>query len=201
MSEFSLEHIQWGPALEGFGLGMDFFGKLNQADQTKEWGSAAERASANTAAQLRINAGQAEAASQYKMLELRRQGDLAQSRSIALLAASGASATDPTVITMLARLKGVEDQNVGMAKYQGQSEAQALRGKAKMVEYEGQLQKWSADNQADAMKTSAWGGLVKGVFGMFDKYGKGKPSGDSGSKANVDYNQSADTPIIGSNYA
>lgn len=171
MPENPLENIQWGPVLEGFGTGMDFFGKLQQADALSQYGEAAQRSAAATADQLKVNAGQAVAASQYQMLELRRQGDVQMSRAKALLSASGGG-TDPTTVSLLARLQGAQDQAVENAKYKGLSEEQALLTKSKMTRYQGQLDQWSAEQQANASQNSAFGGLIKGAIGMWDKYGK-----------------------------
>lgn len=177
----SLSNIQWGPVLEGFGTGMDFFGKMNQADALSQYGDAAKSAAGATADQLRVNAGQAVASSQYQMLELRRQGEVQMSRAKALLSASGGG-SDPTTVAILARLQGAQDQAVANAGYKGRSEEQALRSRADMTDYQGSLEKWSADKQASASEASAWGGLFKNAIGMWDKYGKhDAPSGGNAS--------------------
>lgn len=176
--EMNLENIQWGPILEGFGTGLEFFSKLNAAKGFDAYGEAAARAAGNNAEQLRINAGQAKAKSQYEALEVGRQGDVVLSRAKALAAASGGDASDPTMNTVMARIQGVIDQNRKMKLYEGTSAAQALNYQAKMADYEGQLKQWEAKQNSGAAKTSAWGGLLKGAIGMFDKYSHGSPAGD-----------------------
>ena len=189
-SSLNMDNIAWGPLLEGFGTGLDFFGKLKSSDAFSAYGDVQQRAASNNAEQLRINAGQAEAASQYKALEVGRTGDVALSRAKALAAASGGNSADPTMVTIMARIQGAIDQNRQNALYQGKTEAQALQSKAAMADYEGRLAQWEAKQNSSAAKTSAWGGLLKGAIGMADKYGHGSPKE---SKTTDVYNM--DSPI------
>ena len=180
--------IDWGAFTSGIGLGLDFLGKMDTAKGFEAYGQAAADAAANNAAQLRINAGQAKAKSQYEALEIGRQGDLVLSRAKALSAASGGDSSDPTMVNVMARIQGVIDNNRKMKLYEGASAEQALNYKAKMADYEGQLQNWQAKQTASASRTNAWGGLVKGALGMFDKYSHGSPAkkNDSGFDYNMD---------------
>jgi len=72
-----------------------------------------------SAQQLRVNAGQQEAASQRTAQEQQRIGELGQSRIVALAAASGGSSTDPTVMGLRARLQAEEAYRMASALYQG----------------------------------------------------------------------------------
>lgn len=92
------------------------------------------------AAQLEVNAGQERAASQRSAMEERRQGRLASSRALALAAASGAGADDPTVVNAIADIEGEGEYRALTALYEGNTagddlerQAAARRREAKTV--------------------------------------------------------------------
>lgn len=92
------------------------------------------------AAQLEANAGQERASSQRAAMEERRQGRLASSRALALAAASGGGADDPTVVNAIADLDGDAEYRARVALYEGdvagddlERQAKARRQEAKTV--------------------------------------------------------------------
>ena len=89
------------------------------------------------AEQYTVNAGQQLAASQREALEERRQANLVQSRAIALAAASGAGATDPSVAYLVGRIKGEGALRAANALYAGEDRARVLRMSAAAKKYEG----------------------------------------------------------------
>lgn len=114
--------------------GMQLLGGMMQAQQMKAAGGAAKAAGrfqqqlAESRAQaLETQAGQELAASQRAMMAERQQGNLISGRARALAAASGASMASPSIVQGLADIAGSEDYRVGMTKYQGESQANALR--------------------------------------------------------------------------
>ena len=58
------------------------------------------------AVQLEEKAGQERAISQRKAVNVRRQAKLAESRALALAAASGGGASDPTVMNIISGIAG-----------------------------------------------------------------------------------------------
>lgn len=124
------------------------------------------------AAQDRVNAGQAMAVAERDAAEQRRQGDYAQSRAIALLAASGGGGvTDPGAVTLLANNAGEIAYRSAVALYKGEDEARALNIKANAEEFGGiNVMQGGLDRQK-AYNTQAFGDLLKGSSTLYDKYG------------------------------
>lgn len=128
----------------------------------------AARGEANfEAAQMKQNAGQEQAVSQRKAVDARRQAGLANSAVTARAAASGAGATDPTVINIEGDNAAVGEYNALSALYQGNEAArQDLMG-ATAKRYEG-----SQTRQANLFK--AGGTLMSDGSSLYDKYSGGK---------------------------
>lgn len=139
------------------------------------------------AEQLRVNAGQEIAAGQQAAFEQERQARLVASRQIALAAASGAGASDPTVKTLISRTAKQGSYNAAVALYQGQDKARALRMAAEGKDYEaaaaldgGDQQSRALELQARGYRTQGLGALLRGGSSLFARYGMGgaKASGD-----------------------
>src|SRR5688572_24149978 len=91
--------------------GASIVGSVLQMEGYRQQGEAAriggqrKRAAADyEAAQLEQQAGLSQAAAQRQMLEERRQARLVQSRALAVAGASGAGASDTTVMTRVAAI-------------------------------------------------------------------------------------------------
>ena len=74
---------------------------------------------AQQAAALRNQANADEAAAQRTAIQSRREAQYALSRGQALAAASGAGATDPTVVNVLGQIKGEGEYHALTALYEG----------------------------------------------------------------------------------
>lgn len=136
------------------------------------------------AEQLRINAGTEIAAALRAGFEEERQARLVQSRQIALAAASGAGASDPTVVQMISRTAKEGSYRAAVALYGGAEKARALRMAASGKDYEGAVALEAGELQAEAYnlkaqgyKTAGLGELLKGGSSLFAKYGFGGPKG------------------------
>lgn len=97
--------------------------------------------------QLDIQAGQERASSQRQSMEEQRQARLAMSRGLAVAAASGGGASDPTVVNALANLAGEGEFRALTALYNGdqqalstEADATARRKEAKNVKRAGLIQ-------------------------------------------------------------
>jgi hypothetical protein len=135
------------------------------------------------AEQLRINAGQQIAAGQAAAFEQERQARLVASRQLALAAASGAGASDPTVVSMIARTSKEGSYRAAVALYQGQDAARTMRMAAAGKEYEGDTAVIAGEEQAKAYKTAGDQALLKGGSSLFAKYGMGGLDGLFGAKS------------------
>lgn len=168
--------IMSGDNLQNIGQGMQVFGQLFGAASDADQGRQSLRAAEYQAAQLRVNAGQAKAVAQREALNAEEQAKLVASRALAVAAASGGGATDPTVIRIIS---GIEEEGAyrkALALYEGEAMARELRMKASTVEYQGKLEKGAAGR-------SAFGGLLGGIaqgVSLFSKFGGGSPGSDTG---------------------
>lgn len=116
------------------------------------------------AQQLETNAGLARASSQRKAMEEKRQGRIQQSRVLALTAASGAGASDPSVINALANMAGESEYAKNVALYEGETEARGYEAQAAMRRKDAKATK-------KAGLFSAAGTLLSAGSTMYDRYG------------------------------
>ena len=93
------------------------------------------------------------------------------SRVIALSAAGGGGATDPTIINMLADIEGEGAYRAALQVYQGSEEARALRVRASGARYEGALAEEAGEAKSRAYKTSGVAALLQGAGSLYGKYG------------------------------
>jgi hypothetical protein len=91
------------------------------------------------AQQLEQQAGQTVAAQQRVALEEKRKANLVASRALAVAGASGAGATDPSVVNIIAGIKGEGAYRAAVALYRGEDQARKLRMGAKARRYEGAM--------------------------------------------------------------
>lgn len=143
-------------------VGMSVLSAKGQMDQ----GAAAEQAAQIEAQQLEAQAGQARATAQRAAIEERRQGELASSRLTALAAASGAGATDPTVVSLDQGIAEQAEYNALTRLYEGESQARGMETSANLTTAAGAAQKKASNIGAT---TTA----VEGGVSLFDRYGGG----------------------------
>jgi len=116
-------------------------GSLLSAYGQASQGALAEQVGRYTAASKRQEANQAIGESQLSAEEAQRQSDYVASRALAVAAASGGGASDPTVVNILSRIAGEGAYRKSVALYEGQSKAQALRSEANIAEAGGTAEK------------------------------------------------------------
>lgn len=95
-------------------------------------------------AQLRQNAGNAQAAGERQAYDLDQQTKMIQSRALAVAAASGGGASDPGVVNIMARTAAEGAYRKAMALYNGDERAQAMMAAADAKDYEGKVEKQNA---------------------------------------------------------
>jgi hypothetical protein len=147
------------PLMMVAGSGMSIAGDLSSA-------SAQSKELRRQATVLEANAGLARASSQRKAIEEVRAGRLQRSRVQALVAASGAGASDPSVVNAMARMAGDEQYARDVALYEGEMEGRDSEEQARSRRIEARNVKRSALFKAAGTALSA--GMT-----MFDRYGGG----------------------------
>lgn len=150
-------------------------GASDSADAAIVMGERERQAAQFKAQQLRSQALQAAAVSQRTGDTQARQARLLQSRALAVAAASGGGASDPTVVNLISGIAGEGALRRATALYEGEDRARVLRMQAAAAEYEGRTAEESAAYKAQAYETQGNMSLLKGAasFGssLFNKYG------------------------------
>ena len=103
------------------------------------------------------------ASAQRVSMEEKRQAELIASRALAVAAASGGGADDPTVNKIIADIKGEGAYRAAVAMYEGESQAQNLR-------LEGKLAKEAGDEAYKQTKITGLGSLLETGASMYSKY-------------------------------
>jgi len=186
-------------AMSIVGNGMQMGAKLNYGD--------AQRSAADyEAAQLEQNAGQQAASAQRSAMEDRRQAQIAQSRALAVAAASGGGASDPTVINIISRLSAEGTYRSMSDLYEGREKARQMQEQAAASRYSGQRAQQAARLSAAATavqevaRRSVSKTAISGASSLYSKYAMqsnpGKlsydPGAGYGSAANTTYALPAD---------
>lgn len=136
---------------------------INASGQIME-GQAQNRSAKIEARSLDQAANNKLASSQRESLELERQGKLEASRVLAVAAASGGGASDPTVMNLMSRLAGENNYRQMTALYEGEEEARQLRNQASVTR--------NAGKRAEASsKLGAFGTVLSGGSSLYSKYG------------------------------
>jgi hypothetical protein len=120
------------------------------------------------ARQMEAQAKEEFAASQRAGFEQERQGALKASRMLALAAASGGGASDPTIVNLMANLAGETQYRKSVELYEGGERAKDLR-------YQGQVRRYEGKEAKRAGKLGAFTTLLSGGTSLYSKYGM-KPS-------------------------
>ena len=151
-------------------------GNLKAGDAAKRQGLEQQQAAEYEAEQNRVNAMQAVASAQRDAAEERRQGDLVQSRAIALAAASGGGVTDPGVVTLLSRNAGETAYRSAVALYKGEDDARRLRAGADAASYSGKAAAQAGRERQSAYNTRAFGDMLGGAKSLYDNYWTQSPA-------------------------
>ena len=111
-----------------------------------------------------VEAKNVAASKQREGIESYRQAQLLASRAIAVAAAGGGSATDPTVAGIVADIHGEGAYRAMVSLYEGKTAANKLKAEAEYAFKAGQIKHDMAENRA----TSRW---LSGATGAFSSYG------------------------------
>lgn len=139
-----------------------------QSEQAAKRASAARKAAAEfDAQQLEQNAGQSVAAAQRQAFEAERSGKYLESRALAVAAASGGGASDPTVMNTIANLASETAYRKSVDLYQGEERSRQLKMSAAATRYSGEIGSQAILDQGRAAETQAFSGIVSGATGMY----------------------------------
>ncbi len=151
-----------GPAA-GIASGL---GTILAAKGNVDTGKSADLLAKYQARQLEQNAGQEIAVGTQAAEEEKRKSDLIASRAIAVAAASGAGALDPTVIKIMQGISAEGDLASATQMYNANERARGLRDQAKAVRFEGKT-------TAKAYKQRALNTIMAGSNQIANTWGSG----------------------------
>lgn len=171
---------QYLPYLHGAGTALQVFGLFEQGKSARLAGERARLAAEFTAWQAEQQGKLAIAIAQRRALEERRQGDVRASRALAVAAASGGSVNDPTIINLLSRTQGEAVYAAQVALYEGEAQARELRLQGAAARVGGAQAVVEGIRSQSGYQLAAVGAGFRGAASLYDKYGGGGPSGDSG---------------------
>lgn len=127
-----------------------------------QFGEQAKASADFQAEQLRQNAGQVQASSQRQAFEADRQTQYANSKALAMAAASGGGASDPTVVNLIARNAGEGAYQKAIALYGGDDKARLMGMQADAKEFEGANTEANSNQVGMAQVFAAGNNLLKG---------------------------------------
>jgi len=146
----------------------------------KQQGEQAQASANYQANQLDQSAGQQFASAQRASMSDEQQARLAQSRALAVAAASGGGVSDPTVMSIMSRLAGEGTYRSMVDLYQGREKARQLEDQANAARLQGGIASSNSNYSSAAT-------LVSGASSMYSKYAADhRPSlagSDSGSNS------------------
>lgn len=161
------------------GTALNVGGNLMAAGNAGEQGQAKGQALDYEATLLNQNALAAQASSQREAMDVRLKTSLLVSRAIAVAAAGGGSASDPTVNKVVGDLTGIGAYHQAVALYGGDDRARAMRAAAAGKRYEAGMARSGGDTLGEAYTIKALGSGIAGASTLFAKYGKGGPGMNS----------------------
>ena len=160
------------PAITGaFGSGMKASGQMESGKAARLTGEAQQRAAEYQAQQLDTNAGQAQAVAQRAAMEEVRKSMLLQSRAIAVSAASGGGALDPTVMALVSGLSKEGQLALETQIYGGDERARGMREQAKATRYEGAQRAEAGRTAEKAARMSAGSTIISGAMKDWSGFG------------------------------
>lgn len=131
-----------------------------------------------------VNQANADAATAERIaISKRRQGQYLSSRAQALAAASGAGATDPTVLNIIGEIKGQSEYDALTSLYEGETQSENARSAAQAARNAGDAAVKASNLKAITTVLSAGAkqyGRSGGTVTLYDKYSGGGPGDYSG---------------------
>lgn len=165
------------PAVKASSTVMSVMGHRQQARAYENAGRQQNLAAQAEAIQLEDNAKTAVGVGQINATEESRLGRLRASRALAVAAASGGGASDPTVVNLIAKIAGESHYRAMADLYAGNDQARSMRNQAAMTRYGGEMAEAEGKQAARASRFAATATALTGAMSLYSKYGK---DGDPG---------------------
>lgn len=167
---------QWGTYSDAGG---SIAGALSHLDYARD----AARALHFQAEQMRQNAGQAQAAAQREAYSVEREAEYTASRALAVAAASGGGASDPTVVGLMARNAAEMAYRKQIALYEGDEQARMQKMGAEAKDYEAASARRAGNVAAMGKVYGAGTSLLRGYArdsSLMQRFGGDGPNTDGG---------------------
>jgi hypothetical protein len=148
-------------------------GQIQAGNAAAAQGLAQQQAENYKAGVLTQQAGQERAAGQRAAEIQNRQATLVNSTIRARAAASGAGATDPSVVTNEGRVAGMGEYNALSALYSGEEKARGEENQAELDVNMGDQEAAAGRFKQSASRISALSSLLSGGGSLYGKYGGG----------------------------
>lgn len=174
------DQINQNPATT-MGTAASFIGGISNlvaGQAARSAGQAARGAAYFKAAQLDQNAQSVVAAGQRNAEDERLKATLLASRALAVAAASGGGASDPTVTKVITDIAGRGAYNAGMALYNAEEQARQLTTGAEAERYGGRIAEAGGKQRQAAYDFGAASKFAQGAS-LFSKYGRNGPQSAS----------------------
>jgi len=156
--------VPWiGLAVAAVGTFMTFSGQKKAGRAAERRGEQLQELGEFEAQQIEKNALTEVAASQRGAAEEQRQTRLAASRALALAAASGGGASDPTVVKIISDITGMGSYRSSVVLYEGEERARQMRVAATARRMEGAAGLQGGQAAQKAYNTLAYGNLFTGA--------------------------------------
>lgn len=138
-------------------------GTLSAGRAEQQAAAARAQALEHQAAQARQQAGQERASSQRSASEKRRLGKLLASRALAVAAASGAGAGDPTVELIVGDIGAEGEFRALSAQFEGEERARGLETQADLKIFESEQERRAGAAALSASRGTAFAEVLGGV--------------------------------------
>jgi hypothetical protein len=176
-----------------------------EADLQRQAGDARNAAAQLEADVLEQQAGQTVAAAQRDMFDVQRAARLAESRALAVAAASGGGASAPTVLNVIGNIAKEGAYNGARALYAGEEQARLMRiqalEKRRLGQFDmtaGNLAGLASESKGRGAQLASQATILNTVGSLYGKYGGAGPgSGGAASGVNIDSAGSGDASVSG----
>lgn len=165
------------------GLALQAYGMYDAYTSSRDAAARRRAAAQFEANQLNQEAGQVEAGAQRQSFETGRTGTLVQSRALALAAASGGSASDPTVQNIISGIASETAYRKSLDLYQGEEKARQMRTAAQADLLSGEAGAAASLAAGRAAEIGGAASIFRDSSSLFARYGYGY-NGPTGMTAN-----------------
>lgn len=161
---------QLAPSLEISGDILDIGSKLSKANAVDAIGIRRKAALEFEAKQRDIEAGQSIAGGQIRGQDIQRQTAYINSQALARAAASGAGASDPTVMHLIAQTAGEGAYRAALAMYQGEAQARVESLQASAARTEGNMDVTDSSMASKQIRHGIIPTVLSDASNLFSKY-------------------------------